>query len=100
MKFGLTNEDIKYIQGVLKRYPQIQTALVFGSRAMGNQKKGSDIDIAIVGDIDLTLLGKIKSSLDEDIPLPYFFDVVDYQSIENPDLKKHIDQHGSTIYTQ
>lgn len=98
MKYGLTAKDLKFIINVLSDFESIQKAFIFGSRAMGNYKKGSDVDIAVKGAIaDETLL-KIKSELENNIPLPYFFDVVDYDHLENQDLKKHIDQYGQLIY--
>ncbi|WP_204226487.1 nucleotidyltransferase domain-containing protein [Clostridium botulinum] len=47
--FGLLERDIKYINEVLDKFEEIEKAIIFGSRAMGNYKKGSDVDIAIIG---------------------------------------------------
>ena len=47
---GLLDRDIKYIRKALEKYDEIEKAVIFGSRAMGNYKKGSDVDIAIDGD--------------------------------------------------
>ncbi|MCC5912488.1 MAG: nucleotidyltransferase domain-containing protein, partial [Clostridiaceae bacterium] len=69
------------------------------SRAMGNYKKGSDVDLAIVGEnIDRKILRRISDDLNEEYPLPYFFDVVVYKDISNEELKKHIDSVGKSIY--
>ena len=48
--FGLIERDIEYIVKAMKKFNEIEKAIVFGSRAMGNYKKGSDVDIAIIGD--------------------------------------------------
>lgn len=98
MTFSLSQKEIEQICRILKQFPQIEEGLIFGSRAMGNQKRGSDIDLAIKGKTDLSLAAKVKSRLEEDLPLPYFFDVIDYHSIGNPQLKEHIDRFGKVIY--
>lgn len=49
-ELGLTDKDLKEITGILARFPQIKEALIFGSRALGNYKKGSDIDLVLKGE--------------------------------------------------
>lgn len=97
--FGLLDRDIEYIKKALKKFDEIDKAIIFGSRAMGNYKKGSDIDIAIVGDrvTNKTIL-ELDDYLNEVYPLPYFFDILKYDSIANEKLKNHIDSKGVTIY--
>jgi predicted nucleotidyltransferase len=98
-KFGLLTRDIKSIIGVLRIFPEIEKAVIFGSRAMGNYKKGSDIDIAIYGQgITNQLVIKIRSILNEEQPIPYFVDLVGYNVITNENLKKHIDTFGIEIF--
>lgn len=93
MRFGLKEETIKAINDVFAQYPQIKKAVVFGSRAKGNYRDGSDIDICLFGDIELSLLHRIEESLDE-LYLPYTVDLVVYDRIQNQDLKEHIDRVG------
>jgi predicted nucleotidyltransferase len=70
------------------------------SRAKGNFKPGSDIDMVLKGTkIDLHLLNKISLELD-DLLLPYIFDVSIYHQISNPDLIAHISLFGKTFYTR
>jgi len=96
---GLSSKTIKYIIQVLSEFPAIKQALFFGSRAMGNYKKGSDIDIALKGDaITFNLVNSVHEKLENDIPVPYFFDVVDYKDLKNMDLKNHIDTQGKVFY--
>jgi len=97
MKYGLDEKDIKLIQDVLSEHNEIREALIFGSRAMGNNKKGSDIDIALKGDITYKLVTVIHMALDE-LTMPYFFDVVDYHTLNNHALVTHIDTEGIVIY--
>ncbi|MDD2498976.1 MAG: nucleotidyltransferase domain-containing protein, partial [Desulfitobacteriaceae bacterium] len=50
MKFGLRESDLAYIISAIKELSEIEKAVIFGSRAKGNYKPGSDIDLAIYGD--------------------------------------------------
>jgi predicted nucleotidyltransferase len=47
--FGLLNRDVEYIKYAILKFETIEKVIIFGSRAMGNYKKGSDVDMAIFG---------------------------------------------------
>ena len=97
--YGLLEKDIGFITEAAKHYGEIEEILLFGSRAMGNFKKGSDVDIALKGqNVSRTTLRRISDELNEVYPLPYFFDIVNYDDISNEELKKHIDNLGKVIY--
>lgn len=97
--FGLLKRDLEFIFEAVLKFPEIEKAIIFGSRAMGNYKKGSDIDLAIVGDqITDQTKTRLSSILNQELPIPYFIDVVDYKSITNKDLVNHIDTEGKVIY--
>ncbi|MBP7282689.1 MAG: nucleotidyltransferase domain-containing protein [Leptospiraceae bacterium] len=99
--FGLSVNAIEWITRVLKVFPEIEEAIIFGSRAKGTEKPGSDIDIAIKGNLeDYRLTERLRLMLQEGLYLPYFFDIVDYERIENPALKDHIDRVGKLFYKQ
>ena len=98
MKFGLSKSEVEQIQKIFRSCPGIEQVLIFGSRAMGNYRKTSDIDFALKGDINFDLTAKIKYQLEEETTLPYFFDVVDYQHIKDKELKKRIDLYGKIFY--
>lgn len=98
MDCGLTDKQLQEIVIVLKRYPQIREALIFGSRAMGNYKEGSDIDIALKGNVSAPDAATVKDELEEETFLPFFFDVLSYNAISNEKLKEHIDVHGWKFY--
>ena len=96
---GLTKRDMKYILEAVKKHPEIEEVILYGSRAMGNHKKGSDVDLALVGkEVTHKVLRKVHEDLNEELPLPYFFDVLIYHEITNQELKKHIDNLGKSIY--
>ena len=98
-RFGLQEKDIKKIVDVLKRYSQVDKAILYGSRAMGTYKNGSDIDLTLVGDDGLTLsvLREIMSEID-DLMLPYMFDISILHKISDPDVLDHIKRHGILFY--
>ena len=98
MTLGLSDKELGEVTLVFKRFPGIQEAVLFGSRALGTFKPGSDVDIALKGRITLQDVARVKSSLEEESPMPYLFDVVDYHTIETPAFKQHIDKHGKSIY--
>ncbi len=97
--FGLLESDVAEILTVLVQYPEVDEALIFGSRAMGNFREGSDVDIALKGqDLPYSIVSAISGILNEDTTMPYHFDVVNYHSLSNPDLMEHIDRVGKVIY--
>ena len=97
--YGLLDTDLSYIQAAFSRFPKISKAILFGSRALGTFKRGSDVDIAILGDYPLneTVL-RLAGLLNEELPLPYYFDILDYSIIQNAALKKHIEDCGIAIF--
>ena len=99
MAFGLTEKDIELIRSTVKEHLEIEEVVVFGSRAMGNHKKGSDVDLAIKGNrVSLRTISRLGTQLNEELPLPYEFDVIDYASIDTPALKEHIDSSGKVLF--
>jgi predicted nucleotidyltransferase len=96
--FGLTPKDIDLIIKTLQRYPDVEEVVVYGSRAMGNYKPGSDVDIALKGKLLTGTAGDIFAELNERLPLPYKFDVIEYSTISLKSLIEHIDQYGKTLY--
>jgi predicted nucleotidyltransferase len=99
MKYGLPDATIGKICAVLKRYPQVKRAILYGSRAKGNYQKGSDIDLTLLGGADLTLhvLYKILDDLDE-LLLPYTIDLSIFDKIGDPDVIDHIRRVGGVFY--
>jgi predicted nucleotidyltransferase len=97
--FGLPKKSFELIIHSIQKFPEVEQAMIFGSRAKGNHKKGSDVDIAIVGTkINADMVINLKTTLNEKLPVPYYFDVIDYTHISEKALKEHIDLFGKTIY--
>ena len=100
MLFGLQPEAVEQIRSVFARHPEVETAILYGSRAKGNFKPGSDIDLTFKGKgLDLTVLNRIDTELD-DLLLPWSFDLSIYSQITSPDLIEHIDRAGVIFYQQ
>lgn len=98
MKFGLGTDTIRAIHKVFADYPEVETVILYGSRAKGSYKPGSDIDLTFKGsDLDLRILYRIDRALD-DLNLPYDFDLSLYDQIENPDFLDHIKRVGVKFY--
>ncbi len=100
MNFGLTEQEIIQVKNIFRQFDEIESVLIFGSRAVNTHKKGSDVDLALKGDINLDVTAKVKAILEEETNLPYFFDVVDYATTTNPAFKTHIDQCGKIFYVK
>jgi predicted nucleotidyltransferase len=98
-RFGLSEKDIAKIQAVLRRYPQVKKAILYGSRAKGTYKPGSDIDLTLVGgdDLDLSVLSHIMEEID-DLLLPYMFDLSLLSRISDPEVLGHIRRVGVVFY--
>lgn len=98
MKFGLNETTIEKINSVFAKYPFVEKAILYGSRAKGNFKNGSDIDITLKGDkLKLPSLLTIMNDLDE-LNLPYKIDLSVYSAISNNDLLEHINRVGVIFY--
>ena len=98
--FGLIEKSYRLIIQILSKIPQIEQVIIFGSRAMGNYKKRSDVDIGIKGkSIDPQLVIKLNTLLKEEHPFPYFFDIVHFEGLNNDKLKHHIKKEGKLFYS-
>ncbi len=98
MRYGLPEEHIKIILDYIARYSEIEEAVLFGSRALGTYKSGSDVDIALKGnEVDSFLTAHLKSQIEEETCLPYFFDFVAYSKLSHKDLISHIDKCGVVL---
>ena len=98
MKFGLKEDTIHKIQKVFSAFPEVDEAVLYGSRAKGNYKNGSDIDLTFMGNsISDTEWTTIHFDLD-DLLTPYSFDLSLFSTIDNPDLIDHINRVGKTFY--
>ncbi|WP_346200775.1 nucleotidyltransferase domain-containing protein [Caldifermentibacillus hisashii] len=99
--YGLLEKDMDYILKALKQFDEIDRAILYGSRAMGNYKKGSDVDIAIQGEkVTKKTIFELDDLLNEVYPLPYFFDIVHFEKLTNQNLIDHIEKNGKVLYVR
>ena len=97
MKYGLKDETIEKIKILFANYYQIETVILYGSRAKGNYKNGSDIDLTIKGNIDLSVINRLSEDIDN-LLLPYTFDISIFNQISNPELLDHIKRVGVIFF--
>lgn len=96
--FGLSDQTLATIRGILLDYPAVERALIYGSRARGTYRPGSDIDLALLGEgVDLTTLGAIAGRLDES-SIPQQVDLTLWSRIDHSALREDIQRAGVVFY--
>ena len=98
MKYGLKEATIQKICAVFAKFPQVDKAVLYGSRAKGDYKNGSDIDLTLRGsELTLNVLYRILDDIEE-LLLPYTIDLSVFRNIVDPDVIEHIQRVGITFY--
>ncbi len=98
MKFGLEQNVIDRINSIFIQYEDIDQVIIYGSRAKGNYKTGSDIDLTIYSD-DFGTSDMLKAANQiDDLLLPYKIDLSIFNQISNSDLIDHINRVGHIFY--
>lgn len=98
LKFGLEEDTIQQIVDIFQQYAEIERVVLYGSRAKGNYRSGSDIDLTLVGQqLSHEQLLSIEHQLD-DLLLPYLFDLSIFSHIEDPEVVAHINRVGLIFY--
>jgi predicted nucleotidyltransferase len=97
-KHGLNASVLGQITAVLVQFPQVEKAILFGSRAKGTHKPGSDIDLALIGpDLTWQILGSIEFAFD-DLPIPHRFSLIMFNERTDPDVAAHIRRVGIPLF--
>lgn len=98
VKYGLSQWTIDDLTGVFRKHPKVSKVIIFGSRAKGNYRPGSDIDLAVEGnDVDFKELMSIMADID-DLGLLYMVDVVDYNKEKGTPIGEHVGRVGKVFY--
>lgn len=101
--FGLSPVTLAKIRQTLAQHPHVERAVVYGSRAKGNYKPGSDIDLTLYpapgAAIDHRELSNILEEID-DLLLPYTVDLSVFDQLNNADLRGHIERVGKLLYAR
>lgn len=96
--FGLTDRALGLLRGLFSVDPRIERAIVYGSRAKGNFRQGSDIDITLdAPSVDFDGFVRFCSAVD-DLMLPWNVDLSMLSHIDNPDLLDHIARVGKPLW--
>jgi len=94
--YGISQGALDKIKAVLFSMQGVEQVILYGSRAKGNYKEGSDIDLTVKGNLAFDDLAKMSVNLD-DLNLPWKIDLSLYSQIKNCDLLEHIDRVGVEI---
>ncbi|HLX91464.1 MAG TPA: nucleotidyltransferase domain-containing protein [Puia sp.] len=97
-KFGLTERDMQTIRDIFVKYPEVEKVFLFGSRAKGNFKQGSDIDLSVMnaGVNDISIRG-LHADFEES-SLPYRVELVNFPALNSPEFVAHIERVGILFY--
>lgn len=96
--FGLSDYIIDLLRGVLRAHPEVERAVIYGSRARGDYSNGSDIDLTLVGTrLTETILHRIAMEMDN-LPIPHTVDLSIRSCLRNPALIQDIDKQGVEFF--
>jgi predicted nucleotidyltransferase len=100
MQYGLSDNTLAILNAIFQKYPDIKQAILYGSRAKGKYKRGSDIDLSLKTGNNFTFTDLLHIVGDfDDSDIPYFVDVSVYDKLSNSDLKAHVDRVGKVLYS-
>lgn len=98
MKFGLDTLTLQKIQSVFAKHKEIEEAIIYGSRAKGTYREGSDIDVTLKGTaLRPEMLALVELDIDE-LNTPYLFDISIFHQLKSPSLVDHIERAGKVFY--
>jgi predicted nucleotidyltransferase len=97
-EFGLPDKTVAIVRQILAGFPAVERAILYGSRAKGNDRPGSDIDLTLFGDqLNLYILGQIAARLEES-SIPYMVDLSIWSQLDHAGLREHIERVGVIFY--
>lgn len=100
MKYGFKNDIIDNLNLIFANFEDINRVILFGSRAKGNYKLGSDIDLALIGEnLNQKSVFRLQDKIEE-LNLIYKIDLVLVNKIDNKELLEHINRVGIVIYNK
>ncbi len=97
-EFGLPQRTLDEMRAIFAKYSAVKKVVIYGSRAMGNYREGSDIDLTLYGDtLTHSDLVNIAGELDES-SIPYLVDLSIFNELDHAELRKHIERVGQVFY--
>jgi len=98
LRCGLPENTIAAMRRVLANHPEVDEAILYGSRAMGRHRPASDIDLTLIGPgLTSGALARIDADLD-DLLLPWVIDLSSLSAISHEPLLEHIRRVGQVLY--
>lgn len=98
--YGLKDSEIETMNSFFSEIDNLEKVVLYGSRAKGNYKRFSDVDITLTGDhLTMNDLYKLQD-LFYYSDLPYMYDISIFKNITNPDLADHINRRGIVLWTR
>lgn len=97
MNFGLDLITQEKFRKLFEKHPQIEQVILYGSRAKGNFREGSDIDLTLIGNISEDLQRELTQELD-DLNTPYLIDISIFDQLKSLELIAHIQRVGKVFY--
>lgn len=98
--FGLLNKETEELRTALAKFPEISKAVIYGSRARGDERVGSDIDLTLMGDnVTHEVLYRLSDEIEE-LMQPYYMDLTIYNELKNRSLIESIDREGVEFYNK
>lgn len=95
---GLSPFVLDNLRKTFARFPEIEKVMLFGSRATGSHRPGSDIDLAVFApNLTEQAFSRLAGEVDE-LPIAFHMDVIHFDTLENSSLKEQIISQGKTIY--
>ena len=98
MQFGLNDTELQALRTTLASIPEVEEAIIYGSRARETNRAASDIDITLKGSALTYLQLALLDARIDDLYLPYFVDLSLFSMLKNPDLLESIDREGKVLY--
>ena len=95
--FGLYPNSYKEILLIFQKHENIEKVIIYGSRAKGNYKEGSDIDFTLFGNLNYDDILKLKHEFEEST-IPYLIDISIFNDLESESLIDHINRVGKIFY--
>jgi predicted nucleotidyltransferase len=98
IQYGLIERDIQTLFAIFEKFQEVETVYLYGSRAKGTHKFGSDIDLALMNEnISEKTVRTIKTEIEES-SLPYFVDITHFTTLNHKELAEHIQRVGVPFY--
>ena len=98
MEFGLNDQEVSALRETFAAFPEVEEAVIYGSRARGTNRVSSDIDITLKGKALTYLQLALLDAQIDDLYLPYFVDLSLFSKLRNEDLLESINREGKVLY--